>query len=257
MAVAAYRLLFAALLLLPALCLRGRKSLPDRKTLPFVLGSGAFLALHFATWISSLSLTSVASSVILVNTVPLWVALFSLLTGEKLSRVMLLALAMSFCGGALIGYGDFSFSLQALRGDLLALAGAMSFAGYVLLGKKVRPHLSLLTYVGVCYGSAALFLCTTNLFLRVPMTGFSPKAWWIFLGSALVPQILGHSIVNWALARCSAHLVSISLLGESLVSSLLAWVLFGEVPNPIAYPGFALLLTALFLAAREEGRRQE
>ncbi|OPZ59644.1 MAG: EamA-like transporter family protein [Synergistetes bacterium ADurb.Bin520] len=229
------------------------RSLP-RHDLVTVGGAGFFLALHFATWIASLDHTSVASSVVLVNTIPLWVGLLGpLVAGERLSRWTVGGMALAFAGGAVVGGGDFALGKEALWGDLLALAGALSAAAYLLLGRRVRPKLSLLSYIFLCYGTAAAFLWAGVLLTGLPGTGYSSGTWGAFGAMALIPQLLGHSSYNWALRWLSAGFISVALLGEPLGSTLLAWILFGEGLTIVKAVGMGGILAGIVLASRGEG----
>ncbi|MDL2263806.1 DMT family transporter, partial [Synergistaceae bacterium OttesenSCG-928-I11] len=244
----AYRLGIASLFLVPTALLLYRheyRKLARRDVATAIL-SGFFLAVHFGTWISSLDYTTVASSVMLVNTIPIWVVLINMLLGRGApSRTMWLCVAMSVVGAGIIGYGDMSFSGEALFGDALAVAGAMSAAAYILCGKEVRKKISVTPYIALCYGSAAVFMWLVVLALRLDITGFTPQTWGAFLGMAVVSQILGHSSYNWALGHFSAGFVAIMLLGEPIGSAILALVLFKEVPAPTALVGIALLMCSI------------
>ena len=254
LATAAYRLIIASLILAPFAFAYRRHEIAqlNRKDLICTFSAGAFLAVHFGAWISSLSYTSVASSVALVNTIPIWVGLAAFFMGEKLSKLTWIALILSIIGGFLVGYGDFSLDPKALWGDCLALVGGIAVSGYVILGGKVRKKLSLLAYISLCYGTAAIFLCIICLLLGVKMSGFSPFNWLIFLGIAIVPQLLGHSCYNWALGYASAGFIAVALLGEPIGSSILAFFMFDEFPTPIMFLGFAFLMVAIVIAAMGE-----
>jgi drug/metabolite transporter (DMT)-like permease len=217
--------------------------------------SGFCLALHFATWITSLDYTSVATSVVLVNTNPLWVGLLApLISHDRLHRLTICGMGLSVVGGGLIGYGDAVADGQAWWGDLLALAGGMCAALYLLLGRRLRRQLSLLVYITVCYGSAAIMLWLLVLALRLPVAAFTPQTYGAFLGMALIPQLIGHSSYNWALRWCSPSLVAISLLGEPVGSAILAYVIFGEGITWLKAAGGTVMLLAIYLAARGEWR---
>ena len=255
LAIAAYRAGLASLILLPfALATRHKEMAAlSRSDLYRVIGAGFFLALHFATWISSLAFTTVASSVVLVNTIPLWVGLLSpFVTGERLSTLTKIGIAASVAGGAVVGWGDFALGGKALLGDFLALCGALSAAGYFLFGRIVRPKLSLLSYVFLCYGTAAIFLALVVLVSGTPVTGFSSTTWWMFLAMAIIPQILGHSSYNWALRWLSAGFVAVALLGEPIGSTILAYLLLGEKITVIRLAGMALIGCGIVLAAKGE-----
>lgn len=217
--------------------------------------AGLFLACHFAAWITSLSYTTVASSVVLVNTIPIWVALINFFRGaQRPSRKMWLCIFLSFSGAAVVGCGDLSFSGEALWGDFLAVAGAVFAAAYILIGKEVRKKLNLMPYVALCYSTAALLLWGVVLAMGLKITGFSQTTWGAFFGMAFFSQVIGHSSYNWALRYFSAGFVAILLLGEPIGSALLAYFLFDEIPAPIKFVGFALLLSSILFVAREEGK---
>jgi len=256
--IAAWRVGLATLILLPFAWFSARDDL-RRLTIPDIrlaALSGLFLALHFATWISSLDYTSVANSVVIVNTNPLWVALFApFLTGDRISRGAAVGIGVSVIGGVIIGAGDVALGGRALLGDGLALLGSLCAAAYLLLGRRIRAKLSLLAYVVVCYGSAAVFLWATVLALRLPIVGFSAGTFGAFAGMAIISQCIGHTSYNWALRYFSASLVAISLLGEPIGSTILAWFLFGEQLTLLKAAGGALILAGIVCAALGETRQ--
>jgi drug/metabolite transporter (DMT)-like permease len=273
--IAAWRLFLAALVLTPFALAKRRvelASLTGRER-GLALLSGVFLALHFATWISSLSYTSVASSVVLVSTAPLWVALLSPITlKEPLTRFMLAGLVLALIGSVIVGISDICFWTnlglacptigefvrgRAFLGDLLALAGAFTAAGYLILGRRLRARISLLSYIFVVYGAAAIILVSVVLITGQSMLGYSARTYaWLF-ALALVPQLLGHSSYNWALAYLSAAYVSIAVLGEPIGSSILAYFILDERITPMKLFGAALTLMGIYLASRGEGRVEE
>jgi drug/metabolite transporter (DMT)-like permease len=253
--IAAYRLGLAVLVLLPLAGWKARDELQRLSLADLKLAalSGFFLAMHFATWISSLDHTAVANSVVLVNTIPLWVGIMTpLITKERLKRATVISIALSVIGGAIIGFGDFARGGQALWGDLLALVGAVCAAVYLLIGRNLRRKLSLLAYVTVCYGSAAVILWIIVLALNLPLTGYSSQTVAAFWAMALVSQILGHSSYNWALKWFSTGLVAIALLGEPIGSTLLAYLIFNESLTWLKFIGGLFILAAIYLAAVAE-----
>jgi drug/metabolite transporter (DMT)-like permease len=251
---AAYRLGLAALVVLPLAVwkVRGELRALSRREYGWAALSGLFLALHFATWISSLGYTSVANSVVLVDTHPIWVALLApWLARERVSRRAWLSAVLCVVGGASIGVGDFALDTPALFGDALALAGGLSVAGYLLLGRKLRARLSLLAYVTICYSSAAVLLWLVVLALRLPVSGFSAGTWGALWGMALVSQHVGHSGYNYALRFFRASLIAASLLSEPILSALWAYVLFDERLTWLTGFGAGLILAGIYAAAAD------
>lgn len=252
---AAYRVGLAALMLAPFAWWKARDEIRKLSRSDGLLAAlaGLFLALHFATWISSLDYTSVANSVVLVNTNPLWVGLLTpLIAKERVGRRTVLGILISVAGGVIIGLGDFSGGSRALFGDLLALVGSICAAVYLLLGRKLRPKLSLLPYVFVCYGSAAVLLWAVVLILGLPITGYSSGTVTAFWAMALISQIIGHSSYNWALKWLSAGLIAVTLLGEPIFSTILAYFLFDEGLTGAKLVGGIFILSAIYLVAAGE-----
>lgn len=251
---AAWRLVFGSVPL-AALALVARRDelvrLSRREQVTLTI-SGVALALHFATWVASLKLTTVASSVALVTTQPIWVALLAAaLLGERVSGRAARAIGVATLGGVLIAGADIAVTGRALAGDLLAVAGAVFAAVYFIAGRRVRPSMSLLTYTSVVYGIAAVVLVAVTAGTGQPLTGFSMRTWVMLALMALVAQIVGHSLLNWSLRYLSAPLVSIAILGEPIVSSVLAIPILGEWPGPLRVLGGAVTLVGVYLAVRE------
>jgi drug/metabolite transporter (DMT)-like permease len=260
LAIAAYRLGLATLILLPVAWLRHRRELAglNRQEWGLALASGLFLAIHFATWITSLEYTSVASSVVLVSTSPLWVALFArLFLGEPLSPALLAGLSLAMAGSIVISFAEThsGVSSRPLLGNALALAGALAVSGYWLIGRRLRQRLPLIPYVTLAYGFAALVLLGTALFFHRPLTGFKPVTYCWFLLLALVPQLLGHSAFNWALAHLPAAYVAIATLGEPIGAAILAFFFLREAPSPLKTAAAALILAGILLALRPSSRK--
>ena len=258
--IAAWRLMLATLILAPitlATCWSELRTL-TRREWSSALVSGLLLALHFATWITSLAYTSVAASVVLVSTHSIFVGLAShALLHERLSRNMVVALLIATAGGTLIGLGDLGEGTHRLWGDVLALVGAMAVAGYFLIGRRLRARLSLLTYVFPVYGTAAVVLMIIMLTSGLPVLPQHSQTWLWLLLMALGPQILGHSSLNWALRYLSATYVTIAVLGEPICSTLLAWWLLGEKPSLWAVVGGALTLAGVGIASHVERQNKK
>ena len=271
--IAALRLTFASLALAPVALSRHRDELRKltRSELSLGLLSGIFLAIHFATWISSLAYTSVASSVVLVSTGPLWVALLSpIFLKEPLSRPVLIGMMLALIGGTIIGLGDscsispsvvdglvcppFSEFVQgrAFLGNFLALAGAWAVAGYLMIGRRLRSGMRLVPYIFIVYGIAALLLLGIMAVAGQSPFGYSPGVYaWILL-LALMPQLIGHSTYNWALRYLPAALVSVTTLGEPIGSAILAYFILGEAPTLLTIIGGALILGGIYISSRVE-----
>ena len=253
--IAAYRVGLASLILAPIAWWQARDELLglEKKDYLLALLSGFFLALHFSTWISSLSYTSVANSVVLVNTNPLWVGVLApLISKDRLTLRTKISIVISVIGGAIIGAGDFATGSEALWGDFLALLGSICAAMYLLLGRNLRRKLSLLAYVIICYGSAAIILWGLVIALGLQIVGFSSGTYAAFAGMALISQIIGHTSYNWALKWFSASLIAVSLLGEPIGATILAYIIFDESLTWTKFVGGSLILAAIYLAAKGE-----
>lgn len=272
--IAAWRLIIATIVLAPIAIIRYRSELLSlrRKELLLALLSGIFLALHFDAWITSLEYTSVASSVVLVSTTPLWVALLAPLTiKEPITRLILGGMLLALLGGIIVGLsevcsigqsgitcpsvGEF-FKGEAFFGDILAVAGAVMAALYVIIGRRLRTGMSLIGYIFVVYGMAAVVLTLIMLIAGYSPFGYPVEAykWMILLG--LIPQLLGHSSFNWALGYLSAAYVSITLLGEPIGSTILAYFLLNETPSGLEIFGAILILSGIYIASQSEAGRK-
>lgn len=258
LSIAAWRLILASVVLLPYAIVREGTGFwrRGRKEALLLAASGLFLGLHFATWITSLAYTSVASSVVLVSTGPIFVGLGSwLLLREPPSRRLVWGLVVAAIGGLIIGWGDFSGGPAPLRGDALALLGAAMVAGYLMVGRRVRSSRSVLAYTAPVYAVAAAVLVAATLASGQPMLGFTPRAMGWLLALGVVPQLIGHTSLNWALGYLPATLVALVTLAEPLGSSLLAYLLLGE---PVGWPtavGGAVVLVGLLIATRPQQPR--
>ena len=265
--IAALRLTFASLVLAPLALTWYRDELKRLTRNDLLLGllSGVFLAVHFATWISSLEYTSIASSVVLVSTGPLWVALLSpIFLKEPLTKPIMIGMLLTLLGGTVIGLSDscqindrlvcppLSEFVQgtAFLGNFLALAGAWAVAGYLMIGRKLRSGMSLIPYIFVVYGISAIVLLGIMFVAGQRPTGYPSLTYiWILL-LALVPQLIGHSTYNWALRYMPAALVSITTLGEPIGSAILAYFILSETPTLLTILGGVLILAGIYLASK-------
>jgi drug/metabolite transporter (DMT)-like permease len=262
-AIAAWRLGIAALVLVVVVAVKSSARDELRKTCKkdylLAIISGLFLAAHFASWISSLRYTSVASSTALVTTNPIWIALVSwLIFREKLGRWLIIGIVAAIVGSGLIFASDARLMTGAggenpPLGNMLALIGSLTVCGYLLIGRRLRTTMTLLPYIVITYSSAAVALLLAALAAGHPLAGYSALAWACLVGLGLGPQLLGHSGINWALKHIPATFIAIVILGEPIGSSLLAWWIFGETFAPLQLAGFTVLLAGIYFASRDSG----
>lgn len=260
LAIAGWRLLLSVAVVAAALTLRRRWGealrLPAGDWL-LALGSGALLAAHFWSWIASLRWTSVASSVMLVNTQPIFVAVLSaVFLGERASRRQWLGIAAAVGGAAVIGRGDLGRGTSALLGDVLAVAGALFASAYYVIGRRLRQRLELWVYTGVVYGAAALLLAAAAAVdPATPLTGYPARDWLVFAALAAGPMLIGHTGVNYALRYLPAHIANLATLGEPIGATLIAWLLpsIAEPPTVQTAAGGALVLVGILVGVTGAG----
>lgn len=262
--IALYRLAFASLLLAPVAVLDPRRRLRaiSRHDLGLMAGVGVLLAAHFALWIGSLKIeavrVSVASSVILVTSHPLLVGLLShFVLKERLNGWMAFGIGLGFSGVVVIAVADSQAASATLVGNLLAFSGGIAAGFYFLAGRRLRQRVPLISYAFVVYASAtaALFAMTVALGESLVPVGDLGREVLLFLAMAVIPQIGGHTLYNWALRWVRAPVVSLSLVGEPIGSSVLAWVLLDQVPGAAVAIGGALALAGIYLTAAGQGGR--
>lgn len=220
--------------------------------------AGLLLAAHFWSWIASLSLTTVSSSVVLVSTQPIFVALLStFFLHEAASARQWLGILVAVGGAVVIGWGDFGRGGDALTGDLLAVAGAVFVSGYYVIGRHLRQRLDLWLYIFLVYGiAAAAFLLLGALHPDVALVGYPRQDWFIFLALAAGPMMLGHTGVNYALRYLRAYVANLALLGEPVGATLIAWLLpaIHEVPGVQTLFGALLILTGIVLGVQRRSK---
>ena len=267
LAIAAWRMVLASLVLLPLALATRREEIRGLapRSLAIAFLAGLFLAAHFTAWISSLEYTSVASSAALVTTNPVWVGLATVLIfRERLPRLTIAGIAVSLLGCLLIICVDYQArayrcrhaagARQPMLGNALALAGAVCVSAYLLTGRRIAARFSLLAYVTLVYGAAAVVLMLAAVAAGVELWRYPATGWAALAGLALVPQLIGHTAFNWSLRRLSPTFVALSILGEPVGSAILAGLLFDEMPSALQLAAFGTLLAGIAVAALGERR---
>ena len=231
--IATYRLVFSTLMILPVMILNKKYILEIKKLrlkqLAAVFLSGIFLAIHYILWFESLHFTSVASSTVLVTMQPLFAFIGSyFFFGERLKKLSIFGGFLSISGSCIIGFGDFNIGGIALIGDLLALLAAGVITAYFLIGENIRKNLSLVPYVFICYLSSSIFLLGYSVILKYPLIGYQNSDWLWFFCLALIPTILGQTVLNWLIKWLSTSTISMSILGEPVGTCILAYLILDE-----------------------------
>jgi drug/metabolite transporter (DMT)-like permease len=249
LAISFWRNGLATALLAPGVVVRRRDELTrlDGRSIRLVSASGLALAVHFGTWVTSLTLTSVASATAIVCLQIAWVVAWQLLQGERFNRGVVAGLVLAFAGVLVVSGVDFSVSTQALVGDLLALIGGAAAAAYMLIGARARQSVTTTTYTFVCYGSCALILLAACLVSGQAVVGYDASQWGLLLLVTLTAQLMGHSVFNHLLATTPAVLVSLALLLEVPGASLIAAAILGQVPPPGSLVGLLVIIGGMAL----------
>ncbi|MCI0766925.1 DMT family transporter [Bacillus sp. TL12] len=247
-----YRLFFATIMLVPFLLIskKNRNELCSLSKKQWGLGLllGLFLAAHYVLWFESLHYTSVASSTVIVTLQPL----FSMIGGyflfkERFSKGAVVGCLIAIAGSIVIGWQDFQISGQALFGDILAFIAAGIITAYFFVGQHVRKKLSLVPYSVISYGSSSLFLGIFAFSQKTSFFNYSTQTWWSFIGLALIATILGQTIFNWLLKWLSTSVISMSILGETIGTCILAYYILDEVISLQQGIGIVLILIGLAL----------
>lgn len=257
LAVAFWRNALATGALWPVAAMRHRDELTSLGAVRLVRSvlAGLALAVHFGTWMSALTLTSVATATALVCTQPAWAGLLAAARGRPLPRLTWLGIWVAVAGAAIATGADLTVSTRAVLGDLLALAGGIAGAVYLTIGEEIRQRTSTTTYTAVCYGSCAVVLLGVCLAAGVPLAGYPAASWLAIAALTAGPQFLGHSLFNATLRRLSATVVSVVALLEVPGAAGLAYLLLGQVPAPVTVPGMAVLVGGVALAVLGSGAR--
>jgi drug/metabolite transporter (DMT)-like permease len=252
--IAFYRMAITTVLLLPPALVFRRKEIASlaRKDFGLLALGGLFLAIHFGAWITSLKYIPIATSIVLVNSHPLFVVVASyLFLGERPTRRSLLGTAVGLAGMVVISgnafTGAFSGFQLALKGDGLALIGALAVVGYFIVGRKARARISLLGYVTPLYAACSVFLLVFVVVSRDALAGYGASTWAYLAALAVVPTIIGHTLFNWSIKHVRPTAISLTFLAEPVVASLLALMFFGQRPPLATFIGGALVLAGVYL----------
>lgn len=258
LAIAFWRNGLATLALAPSSLTRHRRELAalGRRQLALIGLSGLALAVHFATWVTSLTLTSVASATALVCLQIGWVVAWQLVRGERFGAGAVAGLLVSFAGVLVVSGVDLTVSRSALLGDLLALVGGVAAAAYIVLGSRARQTASTTAYTFVCYGSCSLLLLAACLAGRQPLWGYDPRQWALLVLVTATAQLMGHSVFNHLLAVSSPMVVSLALLLEVPGAALLAAWFLGQRPPAAALVGLLVILLGMVLVIVSNRSRQ-
>ncbi len=251
--IATYRMVIASAILIPIASMRSLKGINklSRRDLLLILLASIFLALHFGLWITSLSYTSIASSIVLVTSHPAFVATISyFLWGERLNRLTIGGILVALVGVAVINYSGFTFGSRAILGDVLALLAGFAMGAYLIIGGQLRSRIDILGYLTMLYTFSAVILLITTLLLGYNLFGYSPTTYLMLILLAIVPQLIGHSSLNMAIRLLPVTLVSVAILGEPIGATALGYFILQEAPTTTEIIGGLLILVGIFTVMR-------
>lgn len=248
--ISAYRMLFTSLMLLVPVIMKKHNEFKNISKKEYILCiiSGIFLALHYATWISSIKLTTIANSTILVSCSPIFVALANyLITKEKINKKMTLGIALSLIGTLIIALGSSGYAgTNAIIGNILAFLGAVFVAGYLVIGGVVRKNMSALIYVFIVYLASTIVLFAMCIATKTPLYPYAPQEFMLFVALAFFCSILGHTVYNYMVKYVSSTLISVSTLSEPIFASVLALLIFREIPSLYTLVGGIIIIIGIF-----------
>jgi len=255
--IATYRLAIASIILIPIASIKSKKSLNklSKNDILLILLSSVFVALHFGLWITSLSYTSIASSVVLVTAHPAFVAIISyFLWGERVNKLTIGGIVVAFIGIILVNYSGFTFGSQAILGDLMALIAGFAMGAYLIIGRQLRARIDILSYLAILYTCSAVILLIVTLSFGYNLFGYSTTTYAMMILLALIPQLIGHSTLNLAVRLIPVIFVSVAILGEPVGATILGYFILGEAPTGNEIAGGILILGGIFLVMRQKPR---
>jgi len=255
--IATYRMSISSILIAPVFFIAKREGkaryIQAKRDILFFAFLGGFLAVHFILWISSLSYTTVLASTVLVTTNPIFVAVLSLLLfRERTRRGTIIGIITAFVGGIFITLSVKSGGIGSNFGNFLALTGAIAVSFYLILGKKMRERFDLITYIFFVYSFTAIILIMVSILTKQSFLHYSKVTYLYFFLLALIPQIIGHTVFNWALKYFSAPFVAVAILGEPVFATFFALIILKEVPTFTELVGGILILSGIYFSARAE-----
>ncbi len=254
-----YRLFFSTLILTPFFIQRQRRAnaIP-RAALIFPILAGVFTACDFTIWNSSLAFTTAANATLLGNTAPLWVALGAwLIFREKLNRVFWLGLLLALSGAALIMGGDFLLHPRLGIGDIMASSAAVFYASYMLSTQRGRQFIDPFRYTWMVGVAASVATLIANLLLGNPLLGYDTRTWIVFLATAIVSQTIGYIAISYALGHLPARIVSPTLIGQPIMTTILAIPLLSEVPSSIQALGGIVALVGIYIVNQSHAQTEK
>lgn len=257
--IAFYRMLFTLFMLLPFVLKKSRADFRHFNKSHYILAfiSGLFLSLHFLSWFTALKYTSVASATVLVDTHPIFVLLFSyILWREVFPMKAYLGVLLALTGTLILSWGDFALGVDNLKGDLLAIMGAFTVAGYYLCGRFLRKTMGILPYTSLVYGFSVIILFSTVIFTEIPLRGYSLKDYLVFLSLAFFCTIMGHTMLNWTLKFLPTASVSVSVLGEPVIASTMAFFIFGESLSLSQLMGCIIILGGILYFSKYQDAKE-
>jgi len=252
-----YRLVISSLILLPFFIFNtSKKNRITNKNIIFPLLGGLFTAFDFAFWNSAVFYTTASNATLLGNTAPLWVALVTLFIFRKrLPKGFWIGLVLTLSGAALVLSSDFIIHPRLGLGDLMALVAGLFYAGYLLSTQRGRETLDPLSYMAIMVISASLITFVINILLGVPFIGYSQQSWLFFLLLAIVSQIFGYMSISYALGHLPASVIAPSMIGQPILTTVLAIPLLGELPQPVQLVGGIIALTGIYLIHNSHNRQ--
>ncbi|UOD34496.1 EamA family transporter [Deferribacteraceae bacterium V6Fe1] len=260
--IATYRLIFASIIIISIFKFK-HYTISSITKKDFILSiiSGVILSAHFYTWFTSIKLTSIASSVVLVTTSPIFVGIFSFfLLKEKQNINIIVGIALSIIGSTILTMGDIninnalSFDKNALIGDIFAVIGAIAAAIYMMIGSKVRENLDIIPYITITYTASALTLLLISILSGQVFIGYKPSSYTFMFLLAIIPQLIGHTSLNWALKHLKSSMVAIVTLGEPIGAAMLGYLFFGEKIDKYQFVGIILIFMAILIASKKAAK---